>query len=131
MADECAVPYLLYDDAQAAVDWLIEALGCDLVETQLEKQGNLFHAELRLGDARIMLGDPGPDASYSGPKPGQPMHAMLLVYVPEVDELFARTVAAGAKVLDEPADKPWGDRTFGIKDPQGHCWYFHAHPTTA
>ena len=50
------------------------------------------------------------------------------VYVPEVDDLFAKVVAAGATVLAEPADKPWGDRTCGFIDPQGQHWYFHRAP---
>ncbi len=124
-SDLVAVPYLLYDDAQAAVDWFVEATGAEVVQTQLDKHGTLFHAEVRLGPARIMLGDPGPDPAYGGPQPGGRTAAMVLVYVDEVDALFERMVAASATVLAAPADQAYGDRSFGITDPQGHCWYFH------
>ena len=92
---------------------------------QLDKHGPLLHAEGRLGPARIMLGAPGPDPAYGGPQPEGRTAAMVLVYVDEVDALFDRVVAAGATVLAELADKAYGDRLFGITDPQGHCWYFH------
>jgi PhnB protein len=94
-----------------------------VVDSQLDKQGKLFHADLRLSEARIMLGAPGPDARYAGPGDGR-IHAMMLVY----DDLFAKAVAAGATPLAEPADKPWGDRTCGFIDPQGQHWYFHRAP---
>lgn len=128
MADEIAIPYLLYDDAQAAVDWLTDALDAECVQTQLDEAGNLFHAEVRIGKARIMLGDPGPEEAYGGPAQAKRIHAMVLVYVPEVDDIFAKAVAAGATPLAEPADKPWGDRTCGFIDPQGQHWYFHRAP---
>ena len=129
MPPSLAVPYLLYDDAQAALDWVVEALGCTITDTQLDKSGALFHADVRLGEARIMLGAPGPDDRYGGPGTSR-IHAMVLVYVPDVDALFARVTTHGATVLAELTDTPWGDRTFGIADPQGQCWYFHQRPTS-
>ena len=72
-----------------------------------------------------MLGDTGPDPAYGGPQPEGRTAARVLVYVDEVDALFDRMVAAGATVLAEPTDQAYGDRSFGITDPQSHCWYFH------
>ncbi|MCH2135492.1 MAG: VOC family protein [Phycisphaerales bacterium] len=120
MAQEAAIAYLLYDDAQAAVDWLVDVLGAVVTESQNDKQGDLFHAQMQLGEAVFMVGSPGPDPRYGGPREDR-IHAMMLVYVPEVDELFTRLVDGGAAPLAEPADQPWGDRTCGVRDPQGQC----------
>jgi PhnB protein len=52
---------------------------------------------------------------------GSPVH--LYIYVADVDEVFRRAVEAGAKVIDQPEDREWGDRTSGIEDPFGHVWW--------
>ena len=53
MCANMAIPYLLYDDVQTALDWVVDLLRCTVVDTQLDKQGNLLHADFRLVDARI------------------------------------------------------------------------------
>jgi uncharacterized glyoxalase superfamily protein PhnB len=80
------------------------------------------HAELDAGDgSRIFLGGPGGD--YRNPKEvGQT--ALVYVYVEDVDAHHARAKEAGAQIIEEPGDQPYGDRRYAAEDPEGHAWYF-------
>jgi PhnB protein len=114
---------LLYQDAGAAVTWLERAFGLrrtgDLYKGE---DGRVTHASLTLGEAQVMLGSPGPD--FKNPKIVG--HATQNVYV-DVDDVakhYARAVRAGATIIEEPKDTPYGARRYGADDPEGHRWYF-------
>jgi uncharacterized glyoxalase superfamily protein PhnB len=107
-------PYLLYDDAAAAIDFLTRAFGFEQT-MRMDDGDRVRHAQLALGHAEIMLGQP------ERPVDGT---AMLYVYVDRIDEHFARARDAGAEIVDEPEDQDYGDRRFSARDPQGHHWYF-------
>jgi uncharacterized glyoxalase superfamily protein PhnB len=116
-------PYLLYEDLPSALDWLNTAFGLRVRSKQDGPDGRPVHAEMELGsDGLIMLGCPG--AHYQNPKRLGRVTQSLYVRVEDADRLFAKAVAAGAKVLEQPADQPYGDRRFGVEDPEGHHWYF-------
>jgi PhnB protein len=115
-------PYLLYEDGAAAIDFLEQAFGFEEVVRMDDENGVVQHAELRLGDDSIMLGDPGDD--YKSPRNADHSTALVHVYVDDVDAHFERAKAAGAEVIMEPTDQEYGDRRYDAKDPEGHFWSF-------
>jgi PhnB protein len=118
-------PYLYYEDVSAALSWLAEAFGFKERFRMPSPDGKIAHAEMELADGVIMMGCPNPD--YRNPaRLGQTTQS-LYVYVDNVDALFARAKAAGAKVIQEPKDQFYGDRNCGLADPEGHTWYFGTH----
>ncbi len=118
-------PYLLYEDVAGALDWLANAFGFRERLRFPAPDGSISHAEMELGDGLIMLGDPGSD--YRNPaRLGGATH-LVHVYVDDVDEHFERALEAGATILSEPADQPYGDRRYDAEDPEGHRWSFAQH----
>lgn len=119
------VPYLYYEDVASMLDWLAKAFG--LVEhlRYADDDGSVSHAEMRTSDGVFMLGDPG--ESYESPKQHGHLHSSLVVYVDDVDDHCTRAKNAGAEIIAEPADKPYGDRMYSVKDPEGHRWDFCQH----
>jgi uncharacterized glyoxalase superfamily protein PhnB len=114
-------PYLLYDDAAAALDFLARAFGFEETNRMAAPDGRIAHAEMRLGGGEIYLGQPE--------QPRSPRHfggtpVLVYVYVDDVDGHCARARAAGANVVDDPADQAYGDRTYHARDREGHSWYF-------
>ncbi len=119
------MPYLLYEDSAAAVDFLTRAFGFRERMRVPDESGRITHAEVELGDGVIMLGTPGDD--YKNPKRLGGVTQNDYVYVDDVDEHFARAKEAGASIVREPTDQGYGDRNYGVKDPEGHEWYFGTH----
>jgi len=118
-------PYLLYEDLDATVDWLVAAFGFVDSFRAPGPDGRSVHAELKLGDAVVMMGCPGPD--YRNPKHRGAVTAEVYVYVDDVDAHHATATAAGAEVVRELADQAYGDRTYAAVDPEGHRWSFAEH----
>jgi PhnB protein len=116
-------PYLHYADLEGAMRWLEKAFGFHELLRQTGPDGKLRHAEMRLGDSgMIMMGWPGP--GYRTPKQLGQVTQNLYVRVDDVDAMFERATAAGAVVLEKPADQVYGERRCGLEDPEGHRWYF-------
>ena len=118
-------PYLLYEDVDAAVDWLTAAFGFTETVRLRGPDGRANHAELRLGDGLVMLGNPGP--GYRSPNRLGGATQLIYVYVDDVAAHYERARAGGARILREPADQFYGDRTYGAEDPEGHHWSFAQH----
>jgi PhnB protein len=114
-------PYLLYEDGAAAIDFLTKAFGFEEV-MRMEDGGVVNHAELRLGDDSVMLGDPGDD--YTSPRNADHRSALVHVYVDDVDAHYERAKAAGAEIVMEPTDQEYGDRRYDAMDPEGQFWSF-------
>lgn len=106
-------PYLTVKGVAGLIDFLKQAF--DAVETERlpGPDGKVGHAEVRIGDSVVMMGE----------APGEPMPAMLYLYVADADASYKRALEAGATSLMEPADQFYGDRSGGVKDPFGNCWY--------
>jgi uncharacterized glyoxalase superfamily protein PhnB len=115
-------PYLLYEDGEAAIDFLTRAFGFREIDRTTGSGGGL-HAELELPPhaGRIYLGQPS--GGYRNPAAvGATSHVYALV--DDVDAHQERAKAAGAVVNQQPADLPFGVRQYGCVDPQGHEWFF-------
>jgi uncharacterized glyoxalase superfamily protein PhnB len=119
---QTVTPYLLYEDAPAAVDFLAEAFGFREVERMTGAAGGM-HVELDVGrdGARLYLGAPGGD--FRGPA-AVGRTALVYVLVDDVDGHYERAKAAGATIVEELTDMPYGDRRYGCRDLQGHEWTF-------
>ena len=113
-------PQLTLDNASEALDWYKRALGAEEINRSLGPDGKIAHAELRIGDSRIMLNDPF--MGGKGPKAIGGSPASLWLYVEDCDAAFNRAVAAGGKVTMPLDDQFWGDRYGHFKDPYGHRW---------
>ena len=118
-------PYLLYEDCEAALDFLAKAFGFTEDVRIAGQDGKVNHAEMRLGDGVIMMGNPGPD--YENPSRHGYVHATMYVYVDDVDKHYEQAKAAAAKILSEPQDQFYGDRNYTAEDPQGQQWAFATH----
>ena len=125
MARQTVTPYLLCEDAAAALDWLSNAFGFRET-TRLEASGSVNHAEMAVGrdGGEIFLGAPG--GGFKNPKNSGHRSAVVYVYVDDVDAHFARAKEAGARIIAEPADQEYGERRYAAEDPEGHQWYFAA-----
>jgi PhnB protein len=114
-------PYLLYEDVGAALLFLSKAFGFKEKLRYTGEAGYVNHAEMRLGDGKIFLGDPG--EQYRNPKKvGETVS--IYVLVDDVDAHYERAKAAGAAIDEEPADQVYGERRYSAVDPEGHRWFF-------
>ena len=118
-------PYLYYQDVARALDWLSRAFGFRERMRMPGPDGGIMHAEMECAEGVIMLGRPGPH--YKNPKTLGQATQSLYVYVDQVDRHFERARVAGATVLEKPTDQFYGDRRYGVEDPEGHQWYFAQH----
>jgi uncharacterized glyoxalase superfamily protein PhnB len=119
---QTVTPYLLYEDGSAAVDFLTEAFGFREIERTTGGGGGM-HVEMETGDGggRIYLGSPG--GAFRGPA-AVGRTSLLYILVPDVDAHYARAKAAGAEIVEELVDLPFGDRRYTCRDLQGHEWAF-------
>jgi PhnB protein len=119
---QTVTPYLLYQDVAAAIEWLGRAFGFEERLRFADESGVVTHAELTLGDGEVFLGHPGPE--FKSPKELGAFTHLVHVYVEDVDAHHARAVEAGAPILGELADTPYGDRRYDTEDLEGHRWSF-------
>ncbi|MCK0092560.1 VOC family protein [Rhodococcus sp. HNM0563] len=115
-------PHLLYEDVESALSFLTRTFGFEETLRYNDPAGYVSHAEMRLGEAVIMLGDPGPD--YRGPGRRGGATVQIHVQVDDVDSLYRRAQEAGAKITADLEDQSYGDRSFSADDPEGHAWTF-------
>jgi uncharacterized glyoxalase superfamily protein PhnB len=115
-------PYLLYEDGEAAIRFLTDAFGFREVDRAIGDAGGL-HAELEVSPSggRVYLGQP--PEGFAGPaKVGQT--SLVYVLVDDVEAHHERAAGAGAKIVEELTDTPFGHRRYTCDDPQGHEWSF-------
>lgn len=133
-APPAAVPMIAYENGPAAMDWLATAFGFVERERMVNDDGVLDHGEMALDDAVIMMATPSPD--YQGPRRHREHCEAaaawstvpyvidgVLVAVADLDAHYARAKAAGAMILSEPTDNPYG-RSYRVEDIEGHRWMF-------
>ena len=118
-------PYLFYADAAAAIEWLARAFGFVERRRIEAPDGTIAHAELATGaDGVIMFGSPGDE--YESPRATPRPTTSLYVRVEDPDAHADRARGAGARIVVEPVDRPWGDREYAAEDLEGHRWVFWA-----
>jgi PhnB protein len=116
-------PYLYYEDVDRALEWVAKAFGFkEYGKRFADANGKTSHAAVKFGKAVIMMGYPGP--TYKSPKRLGQATQCVHILTDKVDDRFERARKAGATVLQPPDDKFYGQRQFGVKDPEGHQWYF-------
>ena len=120
-------PYMTVRDAHAAIAFYREAFGAEETCKLLMPDGSVCHAEIQIGDARIMLGEECPQWGSQSPLALSGTPTGFCVYVPDADAAFARALAAGATTDRPMADQFWGDRTGSVIDPFGHKWTLATH----
>jgi len=122
-------PYLIIGRGKAseAIDFYSRAFNAKEIMRMSGPEGGIAHAEVQLGDSRIMLADEAPRIDAYGPDHFKGSPISLLVYVPDVDATAKQAITAGATVNRPIADQFYGDRTVGFTDPFGHLWYFATH----
>ena len=113
-------PYLVVEGAAQLIDFMKQAFGATAEEFMASPDGTIMHAEARIGDSVIMLGDAMGDEH-------PPLPSMIYLYVDDADATYQRALRAGATPTMEIADQFWGDRAGGVKDPTGVHWWIATH----
>jgi PhnB protein len=120
-------PYLRIRGAAQAIEFYKKAFGAEEVLRMAGPDGKVMHAEIKIGDSHIMLGDEFPSMGGLSPLSIGGTGSGLHLYVRDADAVFNRAVAAGAKVKMPLADMFWGDRYGQLMDPFGHEWSVGTH----
>jgi PhnB protein len=115
-------PYLLYEDAAAALDWLANAFGFSERFRHPLEDGPVDHAEMEFEGGLIMLATPGRD--YRSPRRLGGATVVIHVYVDDARAHCERAKAAGATIERDPTEKPYGTIQYAASDPEGHVWLF-------
>jgi PhnB protein len=119
-----ATPYLCCKGAAAAIEFYKKAFGGEELGRLDAGPGMIAHAEIRIGEAVIMLADEFPQMGFLSPKTIGGTPVMVYIYVRDVDALAKRAAAAGAIIKRPVADQFYGDRSVSLEDPFGHSWGF-------
>ena len=120
-------PYLSIDGAEQAIAFYCDILGATEKVRMAAPDGKIGHAELEIGGSVIMLADTFPDLGAPTPKALGGSPVTLMVYVADVDDVFARALEAGAKEIAPVQDQFYGDRSGQFEDPFGHRWNVASH----
>jgi PhnB protein len=124
---EQAIPYLCINGAAAAIEFYKKAFGATEGVRFPTPDGKVAHAELKVGNAIIMLADESQKMNFRGPNSFGGSPVVIHLYVNDVDAVIARAIALGAKVHRPIANQFYGDRAGSITDPFGHTWHLATH----
>lgn len=111
-------PYLVVPGVSKLIDFAKQAFGATEVYVSKRPDGSVQHAEVKIGDSIVMMGEAADQKNFPG---------MLHLYMEGVDAVYQRALQAGAKSLREPADQPYGDRSGGVEDAFGNQWWISTH----
>jgi PhnB protein len=111
-------PYLVVQDAPALIEFVKRVFGAEEAHRATGSAGGI-HAEVQIGDSKVMIGGGAPNLSWRGATRPTALH----IYVKDTDAAFARAVEAGAAVIQGPTDQEYGERSAGVKDAFGNTWY--------
>lgn len=120
-------PYLIVNDASAAIEFYKKAFGATEFIRMPGPGGKIMHAEIRIGSGPVMLADEFPQMGALSPKSVGGTAVYLLAYFEDVDAVFAQAIAAGAKEVRAVQDQFYGDRSGTLSDPFGHQWTLSTH----
>ncbi len=119
--------YLIVRGAVAALDFYRRAFGAKEIMRLTMPDGSLGHAEMQIGDTRVMLADEAPQRNIKSPQAlgGSSVH--MMIYLPDADAALKQALAAGATEVRPIQDQFYGDRSATIDDPFGHQWTLATH----
>ncbi|HJX15538.1 MAG TPA: VOC family protein [Candidatus Deferrimicrobiaceae bacterium] len=120
--------YLTVRGGEKAIEFYKKAFGAEEIGRLHAPDGKtIVHAELKIGDSRLFLGDEFPAFGNRSPESLGGNGSSLYLYVEDADAVFRKAVAAGAKMKEPVADMFWGDRCGSVTDPFGHVWSIATH----
>ncbi len=122
-----ATPYLVVRNAAQAIEYYRKTLGAQEIMRMPMPDGKIAHAEIRIGDSVIMLGDESERNVSKAPQTLGGTSGGVMLYLEDVDAAFKRAVDAGAKSVMPPMDMFWGDRYGQFVDPFGQVWSVATH----
>lgn len=120
-------PYLIIKGAARAIDFYKQAFGATEIMRFPGPNNTIGHAELRIGDSVIMLADEPQDGHYRSPEAYGGSPISLMVYIEDVDKVFANALSLGARQVQPVKDQFYGDRSGNLVDPFGHIWTVATH----
>jgi uncharacterized glyoxalase superfamily protein PhnB len=120
-------PNICVAGADRAIDFYKRAFGAEELSRFPAPDGKIMHAEIRIGDSVVMLGDEMPDQGAKSPKSYGGTPVGFFIYKENVDSAWKQAVDAGGKAVVPLADQFWGDRTGCLEDPFGHRWWLAQH----
>lgn len=115
-------PYLIFKNAAKAIEFYKDVFGATEDMRFEIPGGGVGHAELQIGNSKIMVADECPDVKALSPGTVGGTATSLCLYVADADTIFEKAVAAGAEVIKPIADQFYGDRSGSFYDPFGHMW---------
>jgi PhnB protein len=122
-----ATPYLTINDGVEALEFYKKAFGATEKYKLVMPDGRLGHAEIRIGDSIIMLGEEFKEYGCTSPRTLGGTPVGIYLYVPDVDTFFKKALAAGATERKPVTDQFYGDRSGQLEDPYGHVWWVATH----
>jgi PhnB protein len=120
-------PYLIVRGGARAIDFYTKAFGAQELFRMETPGGGIGHAEIQIGDSRVMLADEHPEVGAKSPDSIGASAVHLMIYVDDCDAVFNRAIAAGAKETRPLRDEFYGDRAGNLVDPFGHFWTIATH----
>jgi PhnB protein len=124
---ERVTAYLIVGGAARALDYYKKAFGATELMRFPGEDGGIGHAEIKIGDGVVMLADEAPAMGYRSPASLGGTPVSMMFYVPDVDAVFAKAIAAGGTVKQAVKDQFYGDRSGTLTDPFGHVWTIATH----
>lgn len=116
-------PYMMFAGCVEAMEFYKKAFGAREVFCFKGPDGRVGHAEMQIGDCRIMMADENAQMDAFGAKHYGGSPVSLMLYTEDCDAMYKQATSAGAKSLREPADQPYGIRMSGVRDPFGYKWW--------
>jgi PhnB protein len=120
-------PYLIFTGADKAIEFYKKVFGATEFMRFDSPDGKVAHAELEIGNSKIMVAEEYPDRGFRSPQTVGGSASGIMLYVADVDRVFERAVQAGAKVHQPVKDQFYGDRSGTLIDPFGHFWTIATH----
>ncbi len=120
-------PHLVCRDAKKAIEFYQKAFGAESLRILSMPDGKVMHAELKIGNSVVMLGEEAPDWKVLSPLSLGNSPVTIHLFTDDVDSLFQRAVSAGCTATMPVLDQFWGDRYGQVVDPFGHRWSIATH----
>lgn len=123
------IPSFVVSDAGKAIEFYKQVFGAtEIMRMPYPDSPRIMHAELKIRNHVLMLGDECPEMGALAPQPGASLpSSAIMIYVTDVDAVYNKAISLGAKAVMPPSDMFWGDRYGKFIDPSGHQWGVATH----